>query len=400
MEIGPIWRAALRNKTGPVLIAIQIALTLAVVVNAVFIIEKRVEKITRATGIDSDHIIVVQSHGFGEDFDKRDSIREDLEALRALPGVVAATSSQHVPMSGSGWGTGLKPRTGPDAPTVNGVQYFVNTDALETLGVTLAEGRGFRAEDIEFPETLDHAPNQLIITREFAQELFEDGQALGRAVYDNLDRPATVVGVIERMHGAWVSWDKLANVMLVPRIPPGQSAYYMVRTEPGERDRLMPRIEETLSAVNDRRVVKGLHTLEDVKAGSYRSDRGMAIILGVVTALMIAVTAVGIVGLASFAVRQRVKQIGTRRAIGARRRDIVRYFMVENWLITTAGVAVGSVAAVAVNYWLVTSYELERLHPLYVPAGIVAVWVLGLLAVAAPARRAARISPAVATRTV
>jgi putative ABC transport system permease protein len=78
----------------------------------------------------------------------------------------------------------------------------------------------------------------------------------------------------------------------------------------------------------------------------------------------------------------------------------VRYFLLENWLVTTGGVVAGSVAAVAVNYWLVTRYELERLDPLYVPAGIVVIWVLGLLAVAGPARRAARISPAVATRTV
>jgi putative ABC transport system permease protein len=129
-------------------------------------------------------------------------------------------------------------------------------------------------------------------------------------------------------------------------------------------------------------------------------DRGMAILLSVVVGLMIVVTAVGIVGLASFSVRQRVKQIGTRRAVGARRRAIVRYFLVENWLITTAGVVVGTALTVALNYWLVTSYELERLDPLYLPVGIVGLWLVGLAAVAWPARRAAAISPAVATRTV
>jgi len=137
-----------------------------------------------------------------------------------------------------------------------------------------------------------------------------------------------------------------------------------------------------------------------VKAQNYSSDRGMAVLLTTVTLLMITVTAVGIVGLASFNVRRRTKQIGTRRAVGARRRDIVRYFMLENWMITTAGVAVGAVLAFGMNYWLVTTFGLSSIDPLYVPGGMVTLWLLGLLAVAAPARRGAAVSPAVATRTV
>jgi putative ABC transport system permease protein len=126
----------------------------------------------------------------------------------------------------------------------------------------------------------------------------------------------------------------------------------------------------------------------------------MAVLLAFVTALMVAVTGVGIVGLASFAVRQRVKQIGTRRAVGARRADIIRYFLLENWMITTGGVGAGALMAIAINYWLAANYSLERLDPWYLPMGMAGLWALGLLAVAGPARRAAGISPAVATRTV
>jgi putative ABC transport system permease protein len=147
-------------------------------------------------------------------------------------------------------------------------------------------------------------------------------------------------------------------------------------------------------------MVEELEAMSDIKDRSYASDSAMAILLAVVIGLMVVVTAVGIVGLASFAVRQRTKQIGTRRAIGARRIDIIRYFMVENWMVTSFGVAAGTLLAFALNYWLVTSYELEPLNPLYVPAGIVCLWALGLAAVYGPARRAAAISPAVATRTV
>jgi putative ABC transport system permease protein len=69
-------------------------------------------------------------------------------------------------------------------------------------------------------------------------------------------------------------------------------------------------------------------------------------------------------------------------------------------MITTMGVALGSLLAVGVNFWMVSSFELERLNPVYVPVGIVALWCLGLLAVIGPARKASAISPAIATRTV
>jgi len=116
--------------------------------------------------------------------------------------------------------------------------------------------------------------------------------------------------------------------------------------------------------------------------------------------LMVAVTALGIVGLASFQVSVRTKQIGTRRAVGARRIDIICYFMVENWLLTSAGLLVGTLLAFGFGHWLSTEYALPRLQPWYVIGGMLSLWLLGQIAVFMPARRAAAIPPAIATRTV
>ena len=126
----------------------------------------------------------------------------------------------------------------------------------------------------------------------------------------------------------------------------------------------------------------------------------MAIVLSVVIALLIGLTALVIVGLSSFHVTQRTKQIGTRRALGARRIDIVKQFMLENWLITTMGAALGAILTVAVAYWLEVSFELQRLDWRYLPVGIVILWFMSSLAVLEPARRAASVPPAVATRSV
>ena len=122
--------------------------------------------------------------------------------------------------------------------------------------------------------------------------------------------------------------------------------------------------------------------------------------LGVVAVFVLAVTTVGIVGLAAFTVATRTKQLGTRRAIGATKFHILRYFLIENWLITSVGAAVGCALALAVGVKLSLMYQMPRLPLFYLLGGVIALWALGLLAVLFPARRAASISPATATRTL
>jgi putative ABC transport system permease protein len=173
-----------------------------------------------------------------------------------------------------------------------------------------------------------------------------------------------------------------------------------VRVEAGQRDALMKDFEKRLGGSNTTRVISWVRTHDYYIERSYKADARMAVLLGVTIFMLITMTALGIVGLASFSVNARVKQIGTRRAVGARKLDILRYFMVENWVLTTAGVLVGSGLAYYFSYWLSTAYELPKLGIGYVIGGVFCMWVLGQLAVLVPARRAASVPPAVATRTV
>jgi putative ABC transport system permease protein len=126
----------------------------------------------------------------------------------------------------------------------------------------------------------------------------------------------------------------------------------------------------------------------------------MAGLLGGVIVALLLVTALGIVGLASFWVAQRRKQIGVRRALGATRGDILRYFQTENFLIVTFGIVLGAILAYGINLLLMSHYELPRLPFFYLPIGAIALWGLGQLAVLGPALRAAAVPPVVATRTV
>jgi putative ABC transport system permease protein len=403
MELRPILSAMLRNKTGAILVGLQIAITLAVVANAVFIIMQRVEKIGRPSGIDSANLIFVQSFGYGPTYNHRETVRHDLDLIRAMPGVVAATPISGIPLSGGGSALPFRPST--DIEVNNGIDgntYELDEYGVAALGVRLAEGRAFTEAEIQYtdnPTSSDFVPS-VIVTREMGRALFGEGSPLGKRVYDPLGESAVVVGVIEHMLGAWVDWDKLSNVVFLPRIQTGPIARYAVRTEPGRRDALISEIERKLAGANISRAITWVRPHTHYTERSYRADSRMVAFLSVIVALMISVTALGVVGLASFQVNVRTKQIGTRRAVGARRIDILRYFMVENWLLTTGGVVMGAILAFAFGQWLSSEYSLPRLEPIYVAAGVVLLWILGQLAVFVPARRAAAIPPAIATRTV
>jgi putative ABC transport system permease protein len=402
MDLGPMVSSLMRNKTGAILVAVQIAVTLAIVINSLYIIVLRVDKINRDTGIDVDNVIVAYVRGFGADFDVVDSITNDINLIKSIPGVIAATVSNHIPLSGSGSGTGLRTVADETIEAVATARYQWSEDGLESMGVELSRGRNFLPEEVnyELPEEDSPTAASVLVTQALADALFGDEDALGKTVYWGSMDASTIVGIIGRMHGSWVGWDKLDHVVIHPGKPAQTTNKYIIRVEPGMRDELIPIIQQKLGDSNRERVIKSVRSLEEMAARSYRSDRGMAIVLSIVISLLIGLTALVIVGLTSFHVTQRTKQIGTRRALGARRIDIIRQFMLENWLITTMGAALGTILTVAVAYWLETSFDLQRLDWRYLPVGIVVLWVLSSLAVLEPARRAATVPPAVATRSV
>jgi putative ABC transport system permease protein len=402
-NIRPIASALWRNRTGAILVAVQIAIGLAVLVNAVYVVKQRVELIGRPTGMDTANMIWVASAGFAKDYDYEAAWRQDLAVLREMPGVKAASLFSNIPLSGGGSSSGYQARPGQPTPkdTVPGNKYDVDEQAIEALGVKLIAGRPFEAHEILPPsETYEDSP-QAIVTKAFAKQLFpNDENFLGKTFYNGLSEPTVIVGVMEHMHGAWVSWDKLDNVLLFPRVKNGPTSIYLVRTEPGRRDVVMRDIEAKLGNSNPGRLLRWVRPFDYFINQSYLDDRNMAIFLVSVTSALLAITALGIFGLATFNVSTRIRQIGTRRAVGARKLDIVRHFLVENWMVTTAGIVAGCGAALGIGYWISVKYELPRLDLYYLVGGVLAIWLIGLFAALQPARRASAISPAVASRTV
>jgi putative ABC transport system permease protein len=389
---------------GAFLIALQIALTLAIITNAAFIISKRSSDIGRPSGIDEENTAFFITNLFDSKVDQRQLFRDDLEALRAIPGVVAATTIQSMPVSGSGWGSNFY--TSPEMPSnesINFGRFMVDEQGLETLDLQLVAGRNFRADEmLARSMNSKEVSKVVIISQALADEMFPDGNALGNTVFDgpNGEDPLEIIGIYDHMQSAWPESQSVNRTALFPELMMFDgNMMYVLRTEPGQLDSAMKAAEDYLSK-NRSRIVEVTRSFAEQKGRTYSDDIAMVKLLSAVILVLGAVTGLGIVGLAWFSVSQRRKQIGTRRALGATRSDIMRYFMLENWLITSAGLAMGLIAAMALNWFLDTRFEVGRVPFWYLPIGMLALWALGQLAVLLPARRAASIPPALATRSV
>jgi putative ABC transport system permease protein len=396
-----------RNKVGAIVIAVQMAITLAILCNALFIIEQRLSASRRPTGADDASLFAIDNLWVGVPNDLPARTAADLDALRSVPGVRDAYVTNSYPLGNSGWNEGITLRPNQDDATAYGAIYFGDQHLVPTLGLKLIAGRNFTPQETtDRPEIASLPSPGIIVTRGLAEKLFPAGNALGQSVYvGNTAQATTIIGIVERLQTPFTeSTGRISqyseNSVVEPFRLIDANVSYVVRTQPERLDEVMKAVRTKLLAVNRDRVLTKIRSFPELRTDAYRDDRGLAIILSVVCAALLAVTAFGIVGLTSYWVAQRRRQIGIRRALGATRSAIVRYFQAENLLIAVFGAVVGVALAIAVNLWMVSSFEMARLHGVYPAIGALVVVVLGQLAVLWPAARAASIPPALATRTV
>lgn len=404
-ELGPIFRTLLRNKMGALLIALQIAVTMTIVVNAIFIIDERESLIARESGVDEANSFSVWSNGFSEDFNNKDTIMEDLRQIRSLPAVKNATTINAIPISGGGWSMGLQVESGEGKDSTGTAVYMVDQHGIETLELSLVAGRNFTEQEMRFRDgTEDGWPANIIISEALANKMFPDidaAQTLGKSVFIDNIQPIQIIGIVDKIQAPWIGWSDLENVMLSPEYYAfNKDTRYFVRAQDGMRDEAMRDVEEYLAQRSNERLVRDMTPFTQVREDSYGFHSAMIKILTTVMITLVIITGMGIIGLASFNVNRRKKQIGTRRALGATQWNIVRYFMLENFLITSVGVLVGAALSVGLNILLVNFFELNRIQWYYIPIGMICLWLLGQVAVYGPAKKAASIPPAMATRTV
>ena len=414
MELRPILSALRRHKTAAAVIVLEIALSCAIVCNALFLIGSRLERMDRPSGIAEDTIVRLQVIGAGQDDNDAAMTATDLAAIRAIPGVVAAEAVNQVPFWNSSWNSSVNLEEDQSFQTLSATTYLAGPQMFEVFDLDLVAGRDFNADEFVEWEAFS-APNSevglpaALITTSMVETMWPDAspaEAVGRSFYSWGPTPIRVVGVVERLvrpndvGGA----EGYEFAMLLPvEVPYSLGGNYLIRVDdPARRAEVLAAAKDIVMRNNPSRIVMDENslTIEQMRNDFYREDRAMAWLLVAVIVALLVVTALGIVGLASFWVAQRTKQIGVRRALGATRSQILRYFQTENFLLATIGIVLGMLMAYGINQLLMDRYELPRLPALYLPVGALALWLLGQIAVFGPARRAAAVPPAVATRSV
>jgi putative ABC transport system permease protein len=408
IPVRPIVSSLTRHKAGVFILACQVALTLAIVANVVFIITQRVALIERPSGIDEANILIVDNHWVGPLTIEEAHARTDadLATIRALSGVIDAYADYSYPVAGP-WAdvNGLSLESGQKSPTSLAEPYFADEHAMAAYGLRLIAGRNFESTEV-VPGSQNGQPvvSSVIITQDLSHALFPSGQSLGKTVYMS-DQPRTIVGIIADMEVPSVGTRTFAyrSVLLPVRFADPGGNSYIVRTQPGAAEYIRRSVTNALYKTSRLRILdreKGAQLFHTLRSKAYANDRGLVILLTSACIILLLATAGGIIGTTTFWVEGRRRALGMRRALGARRRDILAYILAENFFIVLLGICCGSIIALAANISLMHYLALKSLPPAYISLTSLFVLVLGQCAALPPARHAARVPPAEAMRIV
>lgn len=411
MHLPPILAALTRHKLIVLLMIGTTAVTSAVITNIAVMFVHRVELIHAPSGVDESQLVVVDSSKIYGDLggskpekhDNRAQYQADLADLRGIEGVTAVATLGGLPFGGgAAIGIGSSLDTSSDA-VMQVTAFGGSPGAMSALGLRLVQGRDFLKTEFLTADNFNNlkSVSAAIISRDLANRLFHTKSAVGRLLYSS-GHPIQIVGVVDHLMGMNPQLGASDNeyALLLPLEPDGDEVTFALRTSRGNRAHVLQRAIAILGGRDPTRILDNAQTFTQLRAQYFQREASMISLLLSAGVALLLVTAGGIMGLVSFWVRQRTRGIGIRRALGATRADILRYFLAENFLIVSAGVALGCLLAILLNWLLVTYYEVQVLPLGYLAIGALALWLTGLIAGLSPALRGASVPPAIATRSI
>lgn len=379
------------------LVLAQVALAVLLVTGASLMVRTFMELQRVDLGFTPDQLLTLEvtlpTTKYPDDLAEIAYFERAVEEISALPGVRRAGSIYPLPLNHEQLGgaievAGYTPAEG-EVPGAD--RFWVSPDALAALDVPIVRGRGFEASD-----DADALPvalvNQALVSR------YSSGRDPIGAQIKSGDTWRTIIGVTGDFRAFDLTDEPPAMIFFSQDQLSTRRRFVLVGTE-GEPGALRRSIEQTLAAVDPGQPITNVRTMRQVVAtwmAPWMMGIGGLSGLGV-GALLLA--SMGLFGVISYTVSQRRHELGIRRAIGARGRDVVLAVMREGLMVTALGVLVGLIGSAVLTRFLesllfgVGSLDLGTF--VVTPLILVAV---ALLACYLPARRAARIDPMVALR--
>ena len=404
MNIKALIKSLLLRKFTTALLVLQLAITVGLLVNSGILALDTRDKLAKSTGLDDHNVVVISTHptsGQYRDLDYYRSIAlEDMSKLSQLPGVNAVSVTNQLPVTRRGMLGNVYDRDDPERhqqdPKLKNVPVVLTTPSyLQAMSLELVSGRFLDASDERGAD--NSQPDNIVITESLQKALFGEGSALGKAL-----NQGRVVGVIK-------------DFMVNPALPDDQQfavinnnimeyifigRHYVMHVEPGQVDAVRKQAADVVLGVQPERDIFDVFTLAERLQEFYSSDQGLADLFLVLCDLMIFVTIISSYAYSQFHISRQQKFIGIRRALGAKKKDILLYVLTENWLVYLIGAILG--IAVAIGFNVALSQHLVLSKP-SLDIFLLAIGILFLSGTAAtlfPAYKTSKISPIIATKTV
>ncbi|NII12026.1 FtsX-like permease family protein [Oleiagrimonas sp. C23AA] len=404
-----------RNGFMPLLVMAQVIFALVVLVNVGTLLRQQLAPVLADSGVPPGQILMTKSISAdlaSRSLWKASDVKTAEHAVKSIPGVQAVSVGAGLPMMASGLWMHL-------LPTVVGSHIeadadgFAGDDVANALGLRLLAGSQFSPDqlvrgglDKVFSDT-----RAVMLTQSLARQLFAHQSAVGKRIWllpkKDPNAPALrVVGVVSNtLRGAVVGHGthKTYNAVILPyQLDDFPQVAMIVRATPQRRDAVakqLPGVLESALGIDKPGSIKVMR-YEDLREHTLHGNKVAALLLAVVLLMVGVVVILGITGLSGFWVQKRIRDIGVRRALGARRGDILRQYQFENLAVVGAGAVIGVVLGLLVSVWLQTHFELAKPSWLAWGLGVLLMLLFGQLAVLGPALRASRVPPVVATRAV
>jgi putative ABC transport system permease protein len=400
-----------RQRLRSSLVAAEVALSLVLLIGAGLMIQslRKLQNVDK--GFVADNIFTARVSLPRIRYDGKEPVwrfyNEFLERVQSLPGVKTASLTQIVPLQGNSWEQSIIPEgVAPDPENFQSVLYYmVSLDHFATFGIPLLRGRLFTEQDRDGGELI------CVIDETMAEKFWPGEDPIGKRVsFEDTEESTrenpirvfrTVVGVTRNVRHYELENPSRITVY----VPMNQSerswttAMHIVAKTQGDPLALTETVRRELSTLDAEVPLYSVETMEGYVGEALSNTRVVGSLLTIFSAIALTLSAIGIFGVMSLSVVQRLREIGIRMALGARGGDVVRMVTRQGLIVTLTGVAIGLFAAFALTR-LMTSllYQVDPVEPVTYAGFAGFLIAVSLLAAYLPARRATRVDPAIVLR--
>jgi putative ABC transport system permease protein len=392
-----------RNRLRSTLVIVEVALALVLLVLAALFSRSFLALQKTNGGFDTAPLMTLRFYLTGEPYQDEGAkvrrVEDVVRRLEALPGVESVGISNNIPLSGGGDSDVvlIDGRTFERGKEPEILWAGVTSHFFRTIGVPLVQGRSFTDR-----EGFERTP-VAVVNQTFVKKFFPDGNVLGRRfrLKSRLDGEwLTIIGVVHDYSNDDIDDTLDASAYLPYPYQPVASNGITLRTALQDPAQITAGVREALRAADPNIPIYDVYTMEDVRQQGYWEYRLFGGMFSVFGAIALILAAIGVYGVLSYSVSQRVREIGVRVALGARREDVLRLVVGQGVRLALVGVTVGLVLAFGATRVVASIlYGVTSSDPLSFCGIALLLTAVAALASYAPANRAMAIDPLDALRS-